>query len=178
MGERRDDPGLEGRARGILDQMGERLGVGLAREAVPGALQRGPQHVGVLDDAVVHQRDRAAAVDVGMGVALGGGAVGGPARVRDTGRAVEGMALELVRQRGHARGELRDYDPAAIGQSHPCRVVAAILEPLQSFQQPGRRVAAAGVPHDPAHQRDITALADRARAAGAPRRTARTGPSG
>src|SRR2546426_11631687 len=39
---------LESRARRVLDQVREGLGVGLAREAVPGALQRSEEHTSEL----------------------------------------------------------------------------------------------------------------------------------
>src|SRR5439155_786450 len=73
--------------------------------------------------------------------------------VRDPRGPVHRFATELLRQRGHACGELADHDPTAIRQRHPGGVVAAILQPLQSFHQSRRRVAPTGVPHDAAHQR-------------------------
>ena len=66
-----------------LDQVREHLGVGLGLERVPLHLEHLPQRAVVLDDAVVHDGDRARAVDVRMRVALVRRAVRGPARVGD-----------------------------------------------------------------------------------------------
>ena len=53
----------------------------------------------VLDDAVVHDREAAGAVEMGMRVAIARRAVRGPARVRDAEAAGERAAVEaLLRQ--------------------------------------------------------------------------------
>ena len=72
---------------GPLDEVGHHLGVGLGGEGVALGLQFGPQAQVVLHDAVEHDGEPAGAVGVGMGVLVGGPAVGGPAGVGDAHRA-------------------------------------------------------------------------------------------
>ena len=78
--------GLGVRLMGFLQQVHDHLAVGLTREAVPPRLQTGAQLVVVLDDAVVGDGEMASAMpaaEVRVGVLLGDGAVGRPARVAD-----------------------------------------------------------------------------------------------
>ena len=65
----------------LLDEVGERLGVGLGRQAMAARLETVAQLAEVLDDPVVDDRDVARAVLVGMGVEVVRAAVGRPARV-------------------------------------------------------------------------------------------------
>ena len=70
-------------AAGLLEEVGEDLGVGLGAEAVASATELLSQGVVVLDAAVVDDGDAAGAVEVGVRVELGGSADGGPAGVAD-----------------------------------------------------------------------------------------------
>ena len=153
MCQRRDDAILERRARRVLDEVGERLRVGLGREAVALSLERGAQRVRVLDDAVVHQGDVAGAVAVRVGVAPGGGAVRGPAGVGDAARAVERLAREAFLQGVNPPGELQHLQPGAVLDRDAGRVVPAILQAPQPFQQDRRRVTRADIADDSAHLR-------------------------
>ena len=65
-----------------VDQVGDDLGVGLARERIVLRAQAGAQFVVVLDDPVVDQRDPAAAADAGGLPAVLLGAVVRPGSVR------------------------------------------------------------------------------------------------
>ncbi len=84
---------LQGRAHGrrevtlvgLLDQVGDGLGVGLGAEDVTGRLELVAQLDEVLDDAVVDDRQLAGAVDVRVGVEVVGAAVRRPARVAQAG---------------------------------------------------------------------------------------------
>lgn len=73
------------------DELGEDLGVGVGGERCPVGDQAPAQLVGVLDDAVVHDRDVPRAVEVRVGVGVVGFAVGGPAGVGDAGGALEAL---------------------------------------------------------------------------------------
>ena len=116
----------------VVDQVGDSLGVGLGLEDVALALQVGLDRLEVLDDAVMHHGE--AAGDVRVGVALGGHAVGGPARVGD---ADVGGELARIGQRselGHAAagaqaGELAGEHGEAGG------VIATVFELAQAFEQ-------------------------------------------
>ena len=74
-------------AAGLLEEVGEDLGVGLGAEAVASATELLAEGVVVLDAAVVDDGDAAGAVEVGVRVELGGSADGGPAGVADAERA-------------------------------------------------------------------------------------------
>src|SRR5207244_4946304 len=73
----------------VLDQVGEDLGVGLGAEDVALGQQPLLQREIVLQDPVVDDDERARAVGVGVGVFLGGAAVGGPAGVPDADGAAD-----------------------------------------------------------------------------------------
>ena len=85
----RASPGL-----GPADQVREHLGVGVGDQLDAGGGEPGAERGGVVDDAVVHDGDRARGVDVRVGVGVVGRAVGGPAGVPDA-----DLAGEPLRQR-------------------------------------------------------------------------------
>ena len=76
------------------DQVGDDLRVGVAAENVALGLELAFEGGVVFDDAVVDDGDRAVAAEMGMGVDVGGAAVGGPAGVADAGGAANGVAFE------------------------------------------------------------------------------------
>src|SRR5690606_4223887 len=69
-------------------QVGHALGVGVAGELDAVLFELGAQLREVFDDAVVDDRHVSVRRDVGMGVAVGGGAVGRPSGVPDAAGAV------------------------------------------------------------------------------------------
>ena len=73
---------------GLLDEVGDRLGVGLGGQRVAAGLEPVAQLAEVLDDAVVDDRDLAGAVAVRVGVEVVRPAVGRPARVGEADRGV------------------------------------------------------------------------------------------
>ena len=88
-----------------------------------------------------------------MRVPLGGRSVGRPARVRNAGGAVQRQPRYVLGQRLDAARELAGDDASSRLDRHARRVVAAILEPAESFQEDRRRLALADVAHDAAHAR-------------------------
>ena len=74
----------------------DHLGVRLGHEHVARGLQPRLQGEVVLDDAVVDHDDAPGGVLVGVGVLLGGPAVGRPARVADAVVAGERLLLEAL----------------------------------------------------------------------------------
>jgi len=113
----------------------ERLGVGFGPEVVPVLLQPAPQHVRVLDYAVVDEGERAGAIDMGMRVALRGRAVRGPARMADAARPVHGVARQQVTKVRDPPRELAGFDAAAVEHGNAGGVVSAVFEPAQAFDQ-------------------------------------------
>ena len=85
-------------------------------------------------------------------------AVGGPARVRDAGAAGNAVARSLLVQVGHARhaarAPQRRISVRALNR-HAARVIAAILEPPQTFNQDRNNVAVGNRTDDAAHIRRL-----------------------
>ena len=77
----------------VGDEMGDGLGVGLARKDMAFRRQLGAQLAEIFDDAIMNHRD--AVVGVRMGVVLGGAAMRRPARVADADGAGERRGGEL-----------------------------------------------------------------------------------
>ena len=90
----------------VFDEVGDDLGVGLGDELVALGDELGLEGEVVLDDAVMHHDERAGAVAMGVGVLLGGAAVGGPAGVADAEGAGDGAGgddgLEVAELAGGA----------------------------------------------------------------------------
>ena len=146
------DPLFQRRPGSILDQVGQRFGVGVGAEAMTGALQCGAQGIGVLDDAVVHDGDSLATVDVGMGVAGGRRAVGGPTRVRDAARPDHRRARQFLFQGADAAGELAHLDPTTVLHGDTRRIVAAIFQSPETLDENRCRLPPADVAYDAAHR--------------------------
>ncbi len=137
---------------GLLDQVGDRLGVGLGRQGVAAGLEAVAQLAEVLDDPVVDDRDLARAVLVGMGVEVVGPAVRRPAGVRQADRRVRRPVGDGRLEVDQLAGALVDEEVArVIDQGDPGRVVAAVLEPFQALDEDGARVARSRVADDAAH---------------------------
>ena len=133
-----------------VQKMGRDLGVGLAREpGAPGG-EILPERAEVLDDAVVHDRD--AARDVGMGVGLRGRAVGRPACVADARTAPgRGGLAELVLEIDELAPGAPPVDGAVDQRRDAGGVVAPVFQPAQAVDEEPRRVGMADDPDDAAH---------------------------
>ena len=103
----------------------------------------------VLDDAVVHDRQPVAA-DVRMRIALGGCAVRRPACMGDAQRPGQLGLLRQLGQRRHATHAAQAMH-AAVDHGQAGRVVAAVLELAQPFEQQRHDVAMRGCADDSAH---------------------------
>jgi hypothetical protein len=128
--------GLAGRPPGLqrpVDQMRHHLGVGLGVERHPLADKLFLEFAKVLDDAVVHHRDPAG--DMGMGVRLRRRPVGRPAGMADAGRAGEDMAGELIFELGELARGTHPLEAAAFENDDSGGVVAAVFEPGERVHQ-------------------------------------------
>jgi hypothetical protein len=134
-----------------LDQVGDHLGVGVGGEAMPLGLQALLDGEVVLDDPVVHDDEAARAVGMGMRVLVGGAPVSGPPRVADA---------DIPPQRALAQEPLQHLDPAggapdleAVRAHHrdARRIIAAVLELLEPFDDDVDRALVSDIPHDSAH---------------------------
>jgi hypothetical protein len=124
----------QGAVEELLDQVGQHLGVRIRPELVSLLSEPLPEGVGVLDDAVVDDRQRTATVDVRVGVVVVGDAVRRPARVRQADRAL-GQALTEVRlQVGDAPRHLLHHEQPVLDDGEARRVVPSVLEALHAVQ--------------------------------------------
>ena len=136
------------------DEVGDDLRVRLRSKAVAGLDQLFLEFQIVFDDAVVHHRN--VAHPVGMGVGLGRPPVGGPAGVADAHLALQGVLEEQVFQ------FLQFAQAPADGQAgfaviadhrHPRRVIAPVLQPFQPVQDDGHGLLGPQISDDAAHSR-------------------------
>ena len=148
----RDQVALAGTVPGVLHEVRHDLGVGVGGKGVAIAGQVAAELAVVLDDAVVDDGDAAGAVQVRVGVLVGGGAVRGPARVGDARGACEVCGLAAVGEDRDATRALHAVE-LAVRREHldASRVVAAVLERCQTVKQELGRLLLAGVSNDSAH---------------------------
>ncbi len=137
------------------EQLGDDLGVGLAEEAHASGLQLGAQLLVVLDDAVVDHRDAPVRAHMGVGIDLGGGAMGGPAGVGDAPMRADGMAFYAIGEVLELAGGLAHLDRAVGEHRQAGGVIAAVLEPLEGDDQHLIDVLRSDVACDPAHVRSL-----------------------
>ena len=124
----------------VADEDGEHFGVGLAGEGVAFFGEELLEGDVVFDDAVVDQGDLAGVVDMGMGVAFGGSAVGGPAGVghADVGWGAVVGVVEGVFEDADASDGPADVQLAGrVDDGDAGRVVAAIFQSLKPFDEKG-----------------------------------------
>src|SRR5256886_6365840 len=155
MAESGRDTLLERLARRVFDQVRQRFGVGLRREAMTGSLEPGAQDVRVLDDPVVNQGQRAVTVGVRMRVTLRRSPMRRPARVADATAAVHRRLRQKAPQARDASRKLAGLEAATVQNRDPGGVVAAILEPARALHQNRRRFSRPNVPNDSAHRSRI-----------------------
>ena len=127
----------------VVDQVSDHFGIGLALEHVANALQLGAQFVVVFDDAVMHQRNTCFALAGEMRVSIVSSrrAVRCPAGVSNAGKALQMICLDLFLQLGHALSTACPQQLALRMNSNAARIVAPVLQTLQTFQQHGNNIA-------------------------------------
>jgi hypothetical protein len=136
------------RPRMRVDEVRDDFRIGLGGELVSLAAKHATHLVVVLDDPVVHDGDSTAHVRVGIG--FGGLAVRGPSRVGDADVAVQAVRAHEPLERCHAPGAPQALQ-LAVHHGDAGRVVAAILEALQSLDEDGNHVAPCDGADDAAH---------------------------
>ena len=146
--------GGKGQAVGnaLLNQMGNDFGIGIRGKGMAAGTQAPFQFQKVLDDAVMHYRHPAAAPGQGMGVGVGGRAVGRPTgmaqadgALRKAGGGHSGKAVHLA----HGLAEPQPAGPVQHGNAGA--VIAPVFQPLQALQQDGPSRFLAYIAHDAAH---------------------------
>ncbi len=137
----------------VLQQVRDDLGVGLAGEFVPVALEAGPQAREILDDPIVDHGDGAGAVGVRMRVGVRRPAVRRPAGMTDTDgspRAGRRFGQRLF-QVGQFARSAQSMQPAVDDHGHARRVVAPVFQPAKPGQSHLERGLSPDVPDDPTH---------------------------
>ena len=135
-----------------LEEVRDDLRVRLGNKDAALGLQGRSEPVMILDDAVVYDGDVALHVRVGVGVQVGGLAVGGPAGMPDTDGTRQGCVLQLVLQIAKAALRLHQMDHALIHHRYACAVITAIFQAGQPLQQNGLRLLTADIAYNAAHR--------------------------
>ena len=137
-----------------VDEVRNDLGVGLRDEHVAFGRQAIAQRLEVLDDAVVDHRDLAAR-RVRVRIVGRRRAVRRPARVRDAGRACQRQPVGLRGEIGDPRraDQTVELRRRVADHAQPRRVVAAVLEAADAFDQDRDDVARGSRADDAAHGR-------------------------
>ena len=92
--------------------------IGLGGEFIAEPLQLFSQFFVVFDNAVVHHRQRACGIGVGVGVLVIGNAVGSPSGVTDTHASLGSFVVEQRFQIGKLAGRFQDAQSAFFNNSH------------------------------------------------------------
>ena len=138
----------------ILNELGHHLRIRIGQEGNALTHQKGLQFPIVFNDPVVDHGDLAALAHLGMGIDIAGRPVGGPAGVTDAHGALDRRpVLELVGQYLQPALSLVDRKgvPILVIDSHPCRVIAPVLQSGQSFQKNGSCLLLANIAYNSAH---------------------------
>jgi hypothetical protein len=106
----------------------------------------------VFDDPVVDDSDSTSNAKVGMGVTLARFTVSRPTGVSDADLASDGVSFDHLLQSRQFPNLSSDGDvPTALHDGQAGRVVAAILQSLQSIKNDRGRILRTHVAHDAAH---------------------------
>ena len=137
--------------------MGDDLGVGFGAELVSLGDEFGFEGQVVFDDAVVDDDEGAGAVAVGVGVLLGGAAVGGPASVADAEGALDGTGGENGLEVAELAGGAAELEAGgASGDGYAGGVIAAVFEAAQAFDDDGDGGVGANISDDSAHKTSVS----------------------
>src|SRR5207237_9617369 len=137
-----------------MHQVGDHLGIGVGGELVANGGETRAHGVVILDDAVVHDRDAAGIVR--MGVALGRHAVRRPARVADADGAREPVLQPELRQLCNPAAGAKPLQ-AAVDDRDAGRVVDAVLKAPQTLDEDRHDVTARYRCDDSTHTRFLLA---------------------
>ena len=136
-------------AQMLGDEVGDDLRVRLRREAVALFEQFLLEFQVVFDDAVMDHGD--GAHQVGMGVGLGGAAVGGPAGVADAHLARQGLLAQQLFQLDQFAQAAADGQAVIADHRHPRRIIAPVFQPFQAVQDDGHGLLGPQISDNAAH---------------------------
>ena len=133
----------------MLGQQSDGFGVGFGDEfhAMPGQFRA--QITEVFDDAVVHHRNRACTM--GMGVVDGRRAMGGPACMADASLAGQWFMDQQIAEVDQLADGPTAGQGAVIHRGDTSAVIAAIFKPLERLYKQRCRFVVAKYPYNSAH---------------------------
>ncbi|MCY1398324.1 hypothetical protein D9M71_133530 [compost metagenome] len=135
----------------VVQQMDDDFGVGVRGEDITLGLELLTQSFVVFDDAVVDDRQLLAG-EVRVGIALAGGAVGGPAGVGDAQATDQRLLGQGLLQLGDLAGTTAAIQLTVIGEDgHTGAVIATVFEALQALDQNGGDIALGDGANDATH---------------------------
>src|SRR5205807_7382354 len=137
----------------LLHQMGDNLGIRFGGERVTFFDELALQGEIVLDNAVMHDHDAAAAVAMGMSILFAGAAMRGPAGVANAIGAVEGLCADDFLQVPQLAFRAADLESVAVaGYGDSGGIVSAIFQPSQAINDDRDDLLFANVADDATHK--------------------------
>ena len=133
----------------VGDQVGDDFRIGLGSEAVPKPPQTFLEREIVFDDAIVD--DNHSGRVMGVGVGLRGTAVGRPAGVADAKGAAQRTFGKNLLKVDQLPPRTPDFDVAVVEGGDTGRVVAAVFEAPQPFENNGGRLLRSDISNNSAH---------------------------
>ena len=138
---------------GHLNQMGEHFGVGVRLEHVTACFQPRLERRGVLDDAVVHDRDLAVLARMRMRIRHRRRAVRRPPGMGNAHRAQRGIVGDHRFESSDLARGTSGFQTFAVHDGDARRVIPPVLEALEPFKQHRSRDPITNVADDSAHGR-------------------------
>ncbi len=113
--------------------------------------EAGSQRPMVFDDAVVDNCQAPGAVGVRMGIPIRGNSVGGPARVGNPHGSRDGRLGQMIFEPRNLALGLLDGQTFPVDNGQTGRVVPAVFEPLQAWDEHLNGISRADVSYDSTH---------------------------
>ncbi len=135
----------------LADEMGEHLGIGLRLKGVALPEELVLQRLVVLDDAVVHERQLPALVEVRVRIRVGDAAVRGPPGVADADDALRRLLVDELGEIVDPAGAFPQLDGAVMEGGQACGIVAAVFHAAQPVQEDGDSLDLADVADNSTH---------------------------
>src|SRR5690606_19543803 len=113
----------------------QHFGIRVRLEHVTTFLQCTTQRRGILDDAVVNEREGAVFVHMRVRVALGWRTVCGPARMRNADRSVNRLPGNHGLEAGDLSGRPAKLDPVSVLKRYARGIISAVFETLEPLHE-------------------------------------------
>ena len=134
-----------------LNQVRNDLCIRFRSEAMPICCEGSSKLTVVLDDSIVNDGQSPPAVHVGVGIGVRGASMGRPARMGDPEGSLGGSGSDERLERDDLPDRLPHLEAIPVDRRDPRRVVASILEALETLDQEGKSVTMTNVSDDATH---------------------------